>query len=187
VRADGTLGPDRWPRAARERMVVSVFGGEIVAADAECATPDPGGGVFVELATRRGHALEASVRAPDAAPLAEAFVHAYRQVGDSWTFAARASTDAAGRVTLRGLPEGALWLEFGKPGFATLEVTDHRAVLPRREEGPLAIVLHPSGVIAGRVTSAGPARAGEHNEEIYCGRLGLTRDDLAALARRGVV
>ena len=39
----------------------------------------------------------------------------------------------------------------------------------------------------GRVTSAGPARVGEHNEEIYCGRLGLTRDDLAALAARGIV
>jgi crotonobetainyl-CoA:carnitine CoA-transferase CaiB-like acyl-CoA transferase len=39
----------------------------------------------------------------------------------------------------------------------------------------------------GAVASAGPARVGEHNEEIYCGRLGLTKDDLAALARRGVV
>jgi crotonobetainyl-CoA:carnitine CoA-transferase CaiB-like acyl-CoA transferase len=39
----------------------------------------------------------------------------------------------------------------------------------------------------GQVTSAGPARPGEHNEAVYCGRLGLTRDDLAALARKGVV
>ena len=39
----------------------------------------------------------------------------------------------------------------------------------------------------GRVTSAGPAKPGEHNEEIYCGRLGLTRDNLAALAKRGIV
>ncbi len=39
----------------------------------------------------------------------------------------------------------------------------------------------------GRVTAAGPERAGQHNEEIYCGRLGLSRDDLAALARKGVV
>jgi crotonobetainyl-CoA:carnitine CoA-transferase CaiB-like acyl-CoA transferase len=39
----------------------------------------------------------------------------------------------------------------------------------------------------GRVTSAGPATPGTHNEEIYCGRLGLTREDLAALARKGVV
>jgi len=39
----------------------------------------------------------------------------------------------------------------------------------------------------GRVTAAGPARVGQHNEEIYCGRLGLSRDDLAALARRGIV
>ena len=39
----------------------------------------------------------------------------------------------------------------------------------------------------GRVTSAGPATPGAHNEEIYCGRLGLSREDLAALARKGVV
>ena len=39
----------------------------------------------------------------------------------------------------------------------------------------------------GRVTSTGPARPGEHNEEIYCGRLGLSRAELARLAARGVV
>jgi crotonobetainyl-CoA:carnitine CoA-transferase CaiB-like acyl-CoA transferase len=39
----------------------------------------------------------------------------------------------------------------------------------------------------GAVTGAGPAAVGAHNEEIYCGRLGLTRDDLAALGRRGIV
>src|SRR5437867_1378745 len=39
----------------------------------------------------------------------------------------------------------------------------------------------------GRVTGAGPATVGAHNEEIYCGRLGLTRDDLAALAQKVIV
>ncbi|HUG38716.1 MAG TPA: CoA transferase [Candidatus Limnocylindrales bacterium] len=39
----------------------------------------------------------------------------------------------------------------------------------------------------GRIESAGPVAVGAHNEEIYCGRLGLTRDDLAALRQRGVV
>jgi len=39
----------------------------------------------------------------------------------------------------------------------------------------------------GQVTSAGPATVGAHNEEIYCGRLGLTKDDLAALAKKGIV
>ena len=56
-----------------------------------------------------------------------------------------------------------------------------------------ANVLRMPGVVPrltatpGRIERAGPARPGEHNEEIYCGRLGLSRDDLAALARRGVV
>jgi crotonobetainyl-CoA:carnitine CoA-transferase CaiB-like acyl-CoA transferase len=39
----------------------------------------------------------------------------------------------------------------------------------------------------GQIESAGPATPGEHNEEIYCGRLGLTKDDLATLARNGIV
>ena len=39
----------------------------------------------------------------------------------------------------------------------------------------------------GRVESAGPVTVGADNEEIYCGRLGLTRDDLRALSHRGVV
>jgi formyl-CoA transferase len=39
----------------------------------------------------------------------------------------------------------------------------------------------------GRVESAGPVAVGAHNEEIYCGRLGLSRDELRALAARGVV
>jgi crotonobetainyl-CoA:carnitine CoA-transferase CaiB-like acyl-CoA transferase len=39
----------------------------------------------------------------------------------------------------------------------------------------------------GQVSRAGPAAPGEHNEEVYCGRLGLTREDLAALGRKGIV
>jgi succinyl-CoA:(S)-malate CoA-transferase subunit B len=39
----------------------------------------------------------------------------------------------------------------------------------------------------GQVRSAGPTAVGEHNEEVYCGRLGLTRDDLAALWQKGIV
>jgi crotonobetainyl-CoA:carnitine CoA-transferase CaiB-like acyl-CoA transferase len=39
----------------------------------------------------------------------------------------------------------------------------------------------------GQVTNVGPAKPGEHNEEIYCGRLGLTREDLATLAKKGIV
>ena len=39
----------------------------------------------------------------------------------------------------------------------------------------------------GRVESTGPVAVGAHNEEIYCGRLGLSRDDLRALAARGIV
>ncbi|HEV8614513.1 MAG TPA: CoA transferase [Methylomirabilota bacterium] len=39
----------------------------------------------------------------------------------------------------------------------------------------------------GRVDSLGPVTPGAHNEEIYCGRLGLSREDLRALEDKGVI
>jgi succinyl-CoA:(S)-malate CoA-transferase subunit B len=58
---------------------------------------------------------------------------------------------------------------------------------------PLGGVLSMVGIVPrltaspGRVDSVGPVDVGAHNEEIYCGRLGLTRGELRALAARGVV
>jgi len=60
-------------------------------------------------------------------------------------------------------------------------------------ESPLGGLLSMVGIVPrltaspGRIESTGPVAVGAHNEEIYCGRLGLTRDDLKALAARGVV
>ncbi|MBI2218409.1 MAG: CoA transferase [Candidatus Rokubacteria bacterium] len=58
---------------------------------------------------------------------------------------------------------------------------------------PLGGMLAMAGVVPklsatpGTVESTGPVEVGQHNEEIYCGRLGLTRDDLAALRDRGII
>jgi crotonobetainyl-CoA:carnitine CoA-transferase CaiB-like acyl-CoA transferase len=58
---------------------------------------------------------------------------------------------------------------------------------------PLGGLLHMAGIVPklsatpGAIDGLGPLAVGEHNEEIYCGRLGLTREDLAALRARGVV
>ena len=58
---------------------------------------------------------------------------------------------------------------------------------------PLGGVLHMAGIVPrltatpGAIRHAGPMAVGEHNEEIYCGRLGLSRQELEELRARGVV
>jgi len=58
---------------------------------------------------------------------------------------------------------------------------------------PLGGLLHMVGVVPrlsltpGRIRSVGPVRAGENNDEIYRGRLGLSAEELAALQRDGVI
>ncbi|GIX46668.1 MAG: CoA transferase [Candidatus Tectimicrobiota bacterium] len=70
-----------------------------------------------------------------------------------------------------------------------LQARDNLLALP----SPLGGVLHMAGIVPklsrtpGRVEHLGPLTPGAHNEEIYCGRLGLRRDDLDALRARGVI
>jgi crotonobetainyl-CoA:carnitine CoA-transferase CaiB-like acyl-CoA transferase len=58
---------------------------------------------------------------------------------------------------------------------------------------PLGGLLAMAGIVPklsatpGRVESLGPVTPGAHNEEIYCGRLGLSREDLVALGQKGVI
>jgi crotonobetainyl-CoA:carnitine CoA-transferase CaiB-like acyl-CoA transferase len=58
---------------------------------------------------------------------------------------------------------------------------------------PLGGLLHMAGVVPhlsltpGNVRHAGPLAVGADNEEIYCGRLGISREDLAGLRGRGIV
>ncbi len=58
---------------------------------------------------------------------------------------------------------------------------------------PLGGLLSVVGVVPkltrtpGAIDHLGPREPGEHNEAVYCGRLGLSRDELAALRARGVV
>ena len=63
-------------------------------------------------------------------------------------------------------------LELSVPGLGTLAMP---GVIPR-------LTLTP-----GRVEHAGPARPGEHNEEIYGERLGITRAELERLRAHGVI
>ena len=70
-----------------------------------------------------------------------------------------------------------------------VQARDNIVALPN----PLGGLLSMVGVVPrltaspGRVEHPGPVAVGAHNEEIYCGRLGLSRDELRALASRGIV
>jgi succinyl-CoA:(S)-malate CoA-transferase subunit B len=70
-----------------------------------------------------------------------------------------------------------------------VEARENIVMLPN----PLGGLFQTVGIVPklsltpGAIDRAGPVAVGEHNEEIYCGRLGLSRDDLAALQTRGVV
>jgi crotonobetainyl-CoA:carnitine CoA-transferase CaiB-like acyl-CoA transferase len=58
---------------------------------------------------------------------------------------------------------------------------------------PLGGLLHMVGIVPklsltpGTVDHVGPLAPGAHNEEIYCGRLGLSRDDLDSLRTKGII
>ncbi len=39
----------------------------------------------------------------------------------------------------------------------------------------------------GKIRWPGPTRMGQHNEEIYCGKLGMSREQLAELCERGII
>ena len=58
---------------------------------------------------------------------------------------------------------------------------------------PLGGLLAMVGVVPrltatpGHIETTGPVDVGAHNQEIYCGRLGLSLEDVAALTRRGVI
>jgi crotonobetainyl-CoA:carnitine CoA-transferase CaiB-like acyl-CoA transferase len=58
---------------------------------------------------------------------------------------------------------------------------------------PLGGLLHMAGIVPrltatpGVLRHPGPLAVGQDNEEVYCGRLGLSRDDLATLRAKGIV
>ena len=62
-----------------------------------------------------------------------------------------------------------------------------------RTPNPLGGLLAMVGIVPrltaspGEIVQPGPVVVGAHNEEIYCGRLGLTREDIRALADKGVI
>src|SRR5205809_3662047 len=61
------------------------------------------------------------------------------------------------------------------------------AVLPLLGQISMPGVVPRLTATPGRIASPGPSRPGEHNEEIYCGRLGLSSGELIRLRERGVI
>jgi len=61
------------------------------------------------------------------------------------------------------------------------------AVLPLLGRISMPAVVPRLTVTPGRIESPGPSSPGEHNEEIYCGRFGLSSAELSGLHERGVI
>lgn len=57
---------------------------------------------------------------------------------------------------------------------------------PDLGEFPMTGIIPRLSRTPGLVVHAGP-HLGEHNEAVYCGRLGLSRDDLDNLSSKGVI
>jgi len=107
----------------------------------------------------------------------------------------------AGWVAAREAPEALAALEAAEvPSSLVASVRDlFEDAHVRARENIVSVALPLLGRLAmpgvvprltltpGRIDAAGPARPGEHNEEIYGARLGLSREALARLAERGVI
>jgi len=107
----------------------------------------------------------------------------------------------AGWVAAREAPEALTALEAAEvPSSLVASVRDlFEDAHVRARENIVSVALPLLGRLAmpgvvprltltpGRIDAAGPARPGEHNEEIYGARLGLSREALARLAERGVI
>ncbi len=153
VRADGSFGPDVWPRAARARVQVLVSGGGVVPVRATLANPPPGGRVAFELATVRGHPFELAVATRDGQPAAGAELLAWHWNGTEWLPLARATTGADGHGVLHA-PAGELALEVRKSGFTTWSLQGGERALAPQAGPPVEVVLRPAGVVTGLVHSA---------------------------------
>ena len=88
-------------------------------------------------------------------------------------------------------PGGHLMVEYESPLWRTTQLGLLSGIPPLAT--PLGGLLQMIGVVPrlsltpGEVRHAGPKDVGADNEEVYGGRLGLSRDDLAALRARGIV
>ena len=90
---------------------------------------------------------------------------------------------------IRGVP---IWQVMHHGDWKSMEVAmsyAEDALIPNPLGGLLSMVgiVPKLSATPGRVESLGPVTPGAHNEEIYCGRLGLSREDLAALGDKGVI
>lgn len=68
-----------------------------------------------------------------------------------------------------------------------LEAVDYWAEMPHPALGPLRMPGAPYRFSKTPWQAGRPPLLGEHNEDIYCGELGISTDDLTALRSRGVI
>lgn len=150
VRADGSFGPDPWPRLERAQLAVYVRGGEFVPVQVAVPNPPLGEGAVVELATRRGAPFEVLVSTPEGKPLEGAQLDAWHWSAGGWLQLPGDGTAADGRAVVFSAP-GELQVQVSKKGFATWMLQeDARSIVPQTA-APLRVILRPAGVVSGWV------------------------------------
>lgn len=161
VRADGTFGPDAWPKLDRPGGVVRISGGEVIPVlerrehDAEDSALE-----FV-LHAARGLPFVVAVTDGEHTPLRDANVTAFHWAGTDWTAAQQQETDELGLATVQ-LPPGELSVEVSKPGFTTESLLADGTLVVPQTVTPARVVLRPAGVVEGWVhTGSDPVRAFE--------------------------
>jgi hypothetical protein len=160
VRADGTFGPDPWPRLDLPTGVVRLSGGEVIPVFEQVDHDSNDDELVFVLHAERGMPFVVAVTDGEHEPLRGATASAYHWSNGNWTVAQQ-DTDENGLATV-WVPPGELSLEVAKLGFTSESLLTVGSLVVPQTVTPARVVLHPAGVIEGWVHSGSePVRAFE--------------------------
>lgn len=161
VRADGTFGPDSWPKLEQSSGLVRISGGEVIPVIEQRDHGAQDDELVFVLHAQRGLPFVVAVSDGEHEPIQGASVSAHHWTGTDWTATQEQGTDAHGLATVQ-LPPGELSLEVSKPGYTTERLLADGTLVVPQAVTPARVVLRPAGRIEGWVhAGSDPVRAFE--------------------------